>query len=97
MPVLATIVSVLAIAAVVAIWIVGARSCLQGLRAVPIDRQPRAKWLAALAWPFQIRRLREFAAAEAAALNKALVALFTCVMLAAVATSLATNLSRLPR
>ena len=95
MSLVATVVGVLAILGAIASWVAGAVFYLRGLRALP--RQPRMKWLMVAAWPFAIGRLREAATEQAARVNKALVAFFTCLMIAAAATSLATNLSRLSR
>jgi hypothetical protein len=91
----ATIVTLLAIAGAVASWIVGAVFYLRTLRELPA--QPRLKWLAVAAWPFTVGRIRGAAAEQAAKVNKAMVAFFTCLMIAIAATSLATNLSRLSR
>ena len=54
-------------------------------------------WYAAFAWPFASRQMTGAAAVYSSKANKSLVAFFTCVMIAAAAMSLATNLSRLSR
>jgi hypothetical protein len=91
----AAFVSVLAVLGAVASWIAGAVFYRRSLQTVP--RQPRLGWLAIAAWPFARSRLQDAASEQAGRVNKALVAFFTCVMIAAAATSLATNLSRLSR
>ena len=88
----ATIVTVLAVAGAIASWIAGAVFYLRELPA-----QPRLKWLVVAAWPFAVGRIRGAAAEQASKVNKAMVAFFTCLMIAIAATSLATNLSRLSR
>jgi hypothetical protein len=55
------------------------------------------EWLAIVAWPFALGRLKGAAAAHAAKVNKALVAFLACLMLAVAATSVATNLARVSR
>ena len=88
MATLATIVAIAALLGAVASWIAGAVSFA---RALP----DKGMLYASVAWPFVSRR--GFSAEHSANLSKALVALFTCLMIAAAATSLATNLSRLSR
>ena len=56
------------------------------------DRKPM--WHAAVAWPFASRQMNRAAAVYSSKVNKSLVAFFTCVIIAAAAMSLATNLSR---
>jgi hypothetical protein len=87
MSILAVIAAVLTIAGAVAAWIAGA----------VIYRQASPSLLRAAVWPFLSRQVPGAPADHAIKLNKALVALFTCLTLAVAATSLATNLSRLSR
>ena len=88
----------LAVAAALASWIAGAVFYVRILRAIARTPEPRGLMLRALvAWPFAVGRLQREAALHAASVNKALVAFFTCLMIAIAATSLATNLSRLSR
>ena len=54
-------------------------------------------WLAIVAWPIAARRASGAAATRASTVNKALVAFFTCMIVAIAAISMATNLSRLSR
>jgi hypothetical protein len=97
MSTVATIVAVLAVAGAVASWIAGVVFYIRTLRAAS-DQGPRAQtWKAVVAWPFFSRQATGAAAEHAAKVNKALVAFFTCLMIAVAATSLATNLSRLSR
>jgi hypothetical protein len=98
MVLLASIVAYLALAGALVSWIAGAWFFAQTLRALAADRgQTRTTWLAVIAWPFALARLKGAAAAHAAKVNKALVAFFACLMLAAAATSVATNLARVSR
>jgi hypothetical protein len=55
------------------------------------------EWLAIVAWPFALGRLKGAAAAHASKVNKALVAFLACLMVAVAATSVATNLARVSR
>jgi hypothetical protein len=50
-----------------------------------------------VAWPFALGRLRGVPTAYVAPVNKALVAFLACLMVAAAATSVATNLARVSR
>src|SRR6267378_3304649 len=96
MVVLASIVVCLALAGALASWIAGAWFYASTLHA--LDRGPtRLGWLAVIAWPFALGRLKGAAAAHAANVNKALVAFLACLMVAAAATSVATNLARVSR
>ncbi len=75
-----------ALGGALASWILGA---------VYFARGTREHWIAAAAWPLGMRRLREAAAAEAAVVNKAMVAFIVCMTLAAATISLATNFNRI--
>src|SRR5262245_48274404 len=97
MSTVATIVAVLAVAGAVASWIAGVVFYARTLRAASQHGQRTQTWKAIVAWPFFARQATGAAAEHAAKVNKALVAFFTCLMIAAAATSLATNLSRLSR
>jgi hypothetical protein len=92
----ATIVAVLAVAGAFASWAAGAVFYLRTLRSIPAG-DSRSSLLAIVAWPFVTGRLKGAAAENTARVNKALVALFVCLMIATAATSLATNLSRWSR
>jgi hypothetical protein len=94
----ASIIAYLALACALASWIAGAWFYAQTLRAPAAERGPPGlNWLAVIAWPFALGRLRGAASAHAAKVNKALVAFLACLMLAAAATSVATNLARVSR
>ena len=95
MATLATIVAVAALIGAIASWIAGAMFFVRTLHALSSERSGRQMLFAAVAWPFASRRAT--GGADSAKVNKALVAFFTCLMIAAAATSLATNLSRLSR
>ncbi|MCC6779007.1 MAG: hypothetical protein IT537_20665 [Hyphomicrobiales bacterium] len=53
--------------------------------------------VALVIWPFALGGLANAAAAQRDKINKALVAFLACLMLAAAATSVATNLARVSR
>ena len=97
MATLATIVAVAAVAGAIASWIAGAVNFARALRSPPEQRGHKPVWCAAIAWPFAACPMSGEAAVYSSKVNKALVAFFTCLMIAAAATSLATNLSRLSR
>ena len=97
MATLATIVAVAALFGAIASWIAGAMFFVRTQRALSSERNGKQMLFAAVAWPFASRRMTGDAALHAANVNKALVAFFTCLMIAAAATSLATNLSRVLR
>jgi hypothetical protein len=88
----------LALAGALTSWIAGAWFYARSLRALAAEQgQTRLAWLAVVAWPFALGRLKGAAAAHAAKVNKALVAFFACLMVAAAATSVASNLARVSR
>jgi hypothetical protein len=88
----------LAVAGAIVSWIVGAWFYARTLHALAAQDGPaRTAWLAVVAWPFALRRLEGAAAAQAAKVNKALVAFIACAMVAVAATSVATNLARVSR
>jgi hypothetical protein len=94
----ASIVAGLAVAAAIACWIVGAVFYVRTLRAISKTTEPRGMMLRAIvAWPFAVGRLQGHTAADAANVNKALVAFFACLLVAFSALSLATNLARVSR
>ena len=98
MALFAAIVASLAFIGAIASWIVGAWFYARTLRALGADRgQTGFAWLAIVAWPFALGRLKGAAAVHAAKVNKALVAFLACLMLAVAATSVATNLARVSR
>jgi hypothetical protein len=92
---LAFIVVYLALAGALVSWIAGAWFYARTLRA-DADKRGRS-WLAVVAWPFALGRLKGAAAAPAAKVNKALVAFLACLLVAMAATSVATNLARVSR
>jgi hypothetical protein len=97
MSTLATIVAVLSIAGALASWIAGVLFYVRTLHAVSQQGRRAQLWKALVAWPFFARQASGAAAVHAAKVNKALVAFFTCLMIAVAAISLATNLSNLSR
>ena len=98
MVVFASIVAGLAFAGALASFIAGAWFYARTLHTLAADSgQRRLAWLAIVAWPFATGRIRGAAATQAAKVNKALVAFLACLIVAAAATSVATNLARVPR
>ena len=93
----ASIVAVFAVAGAIASWIAGAWFYVRTMRALAAGReQAHTSWLAVIGWPFAIARLKGTAESDAN-VNKALVAFLACLMVAAAATSVATNLARVSR
>jgi hypothetical protein len=92
----AAIVAFLALAGAVASWIAGAWSYAAILRDLS-DGPGGSNWLAVAGWPFALGRLKGVAPPRIAQVHKALIAFFACLTVAVAATSLATNLARVPR
>ena len=88
----ATVIAYLAFAGAVASWVVGLVFFVRTLSAISGDR--RLIWLAVVAWPFAVSRLRGAAAADAANVNKALVAFMACILVGVAAFAAAINLHR---
>jgi hypothetical protein len=88
----ATILAYLAFAGAIASWIAGAVFFVRTLRAISGDR--RLMWLAIVAWPFATSRIKGAGAAQAANVNKALVAFMACVLVGVAAFSASANLHR---
>ncbi len=70
--------------------------CGRCARLPPGGSKRTRSWLAVIGWPFAIARLKGTAESDAN-VNKALVAFLACLMVAAAATSVATNLARVSR
>lgn len=87
----------LALAGALASWVIGAVAYARCLAAIDGESRRRTRWLAVAAWPFALRRLKGSAAAQAAVVNKAIVAFLVCVTLAAATISLSTNLNRVAK
>ena len=97
MATVAYIVVGLALAGAFASWIAGAVFYVRTLRAISQDPQQRGLMSRAIfGWMFTVGRLQGEAAAQASIVNKALVAFLACVIVAAAAISVATNLARVP-
>ena len=97
MTTLATIVTMLALAGALASWVVGTMNFLFTLRVLSGEGNRKQMWYAMVAWPFASREVNGEAAVYSSRVNKATVAFFTCLMIAATAFSLSANLSRLSR
>jgi hypothetical protein len=85
----------LAVAGALASWVVGAVFYVRTLRAISQDPQQRGLMSRAIfSWLFTVGRLQGEAATHASTVNKAVVAFLACVIAAATAISVATNLAR---
>jgi uncharacterized membrane protein YhaH (DUF805 family) len=89
---ISTILVYLAFAGALASWLAGAMLYARALRA--LGDNTSLSWLAVMAWPFAISRIKGAAAEPAAQVNKALVAFMTCVLIGVAAFSASTNLHR---
>jgi hypothetical protein len=87
-----TVLVYFAFAGALASWIAGAVFYARTLRALGDDSP--LKWLAIVAWPFAVARIKGAAAEPAANVNKALVAFMTCILIGVAAFSASTNLHR---
>jgi nitrate/nitrite transporter NarK len=83
----------LAVAGAFVAWIAGAVFFVRTLAALG-EEDRGTRWLAIVAWPFAVKRLKGRAADDAARVNKAIVAFIACIIVAAAAMSAATNLQR---
>ena len=102
MALFAVIVVFIALAGAFASWIAGGWFYARTLRAQSAEPGRRllatpARIAAVVAWPFALGRLRGLPTKYVAPVNKALVAFLACLMVAAAATSVATNLARVSR
>ena len=97
MVVFSFIVAGLAVVGALACWIAGAWYYAYALRTLDAGKPRRLAWLAFVAWPFLTGRLKGAAAVPAALVNKSLVVFLACLLVAAAATSVATNLARVTR
>jgi|SRR6478672_4985298 hypothetical protein len=93
----AFIVAGLALAGALASWVYGAYLYVAALRVTKPQRGRLLVGISSLGWIFQLRRLKSVAGGYAQSINKALVSFFACLMVAAAAMSVATNLSRVAR
>ena len=92
MPSVWTILAYLAFAGAIVSWIAGAVLCARTLAAQPGNRV--LVWLAPIAWPFALARVKLAGAAPAARVNKALVAFIACMLVGFAAFSASANLHR---
>ena len=88
----ATVIAYLAFAGAIASWVAGVVFFVRTLSAISGDR--RLMWLAVVAWPFAVSKIRGSGAADAANVNKALVALMACILVGVAAFAASTNLHR---
>src|SRR5712692_2611858 len=95
MATMATVLVVIALIGALTSWIVGAIFYARTLATLANEgASTRLRWLVVLARPFAVTRLQGAATEHAAKVNKSLVAFIACLMVAAAATSAATNLYR---
>ena len=87
-----TILAYLAFAGAIASWIAGAVFCARTLATQPGSRA--LVWLAPVAWPFALARVKLAGAEPAALVNKALVAFIACMLVGFAAFSASANLHR---
>jgi hypothetical protein len=88
---------VFALAGAVASWAVGAVFYARALDAVGDARRAPLRWLTVAVWPFATKRIATASVGTASVVNKALVALFACVLIGAATISYSTNLNRFAR
>jgi hypothetical protein len=88
----ATVLVYLSFAGALASWIAGAVFYARSLRAIGDHRV--SNWLAVIAWPFATSRIKAAGAGPASQVNKALVGVLACLMIAFAAFSVSTNLHR---
>ena len=88
----ATVIAYLAFAGATASWVAGVVFFVRTLSAISGDR--RLMWLAVVAWPFAVSRIRGAGAADAANVNKALVAFMACILVGVAAFAASANLHR---
>jgi hypothetical protein len=86
----------LAVAVAVVSWVVGAVYFVRTLAAIGQEDR-NVRWLAMVAWPFAIGRLRGAAAGYASVVNKALVVFFVCILVLAAMVAVVTNLGRIAK
>ena len=89
---ISTILAYLAFAGAVASWIAGAVFSARTLAAMPGNRG--MMFLAPIAWPFAIARVKSAGEEPAANVNKALVAFIACMLIGVAAFSASANLHR---
>jgi hypothetical protein len=92
MQTVSTILVYLALMGAAASWIAGAYFFIRTLRAISGDRH--LMWMAIVAWPFAVSRIKGAGAAEAANINKALVAFIACLLVGMAAFAASANLHR---
>ena len=94
MEAVSTVLCYLGFAGAIASFIAGAVIYARALRAIGDDSA--VSWLAVVAWPFAIGRIRA-AGGEPVRVNKALVAFIACLLVGFAAFSAAANLHRFAR
>ena len=94
MALFSTILSWLAFAGALASFIAGAVFYARTLRTIG---EGRVNYLAVIAWPFALSRIKGASPAPVALVNKSLVAFFACLMIAFAAFSVSANLHRVAK
>ena len=93
----AIVVMSIALAGAAASWIVAAIYAVKTLAAIDGPDRSNLRWLAVVAWPFAVKRFQGEASANAAVVNKAIVAFMVCIVVAVATVSLSTNLNRIAK
>jgi hypothetical protein len=88
----AAFISWVALAGALVSFVAGAVYAARALKGARATR-----WFAVVAWPFLLARLKTAAGEHAQSLDRALVAMIACLMIAAAAWSAAANLHRFAR
>jgi TRAP-type mannitol/chloroaromatic compound transport system substrate-binding protein len=96
MSTVAIVLAVIALSGALVSWVAGAIFYARTLATLSEEKAPaKLRWLAVFGWPFALQRLQGAAAEQAAKVNKSIVAFMTCVIVAAAAIAVATNLQRI--
>lgn len=93
----AALITWIALAGALVSFVLGVAWSAQATRGQATPRQGAPRWLTVLAWPFALKRVKAAAHEHSERLNKALVAMIACLMIAAAAWSAAANLHRFAR
>jgi hypothetical protein len=93
----AALITWIALAGALVSFVLGAAWSAQATRRQAPRQRRGARWLTVVAWPFALKRVQAAAHEQSERLNKALVAMIACLMIAAAAWSAAANLHRFAR
>jgi len=90
----AALITWIALAGALVSFVLGVAWSAQATRGQATPRQGAPRWLAVVAWPFAIGRIRAEGGQSATQVNKALVAFLACMLIGVAAFSASTNLHR---